>query len=151
MSCILGAASCEFDIMLAGLDDFFSVWNPYVKMHNPYVTNNMLVEKIGVQKCTSKLRTPVTPIVGRTSERCLLRLHVCAYVHSGGFCSKFDVCSEWTTTVHFSYASPHATVWSRRRIVGHARQPFHFGWSDQGISSHGYLLSIALPGILQAS
>ena len=81
MSCILGAASCEFDIMLAGLDDFFSVWNPYVKMHHPYVTNNMLVEKIGVQKCTSKLRTPVTPIVGRTSEKCHKRLHVCVYAH----------------------------------------------------------------------
>ena len=37
--------------------------------------------KIGVQKCTAKLRTPVTPIVGRTSEECHKRLHVCVYAH----------------------------------------------------------------------
>ena len=61
------------------------------------------------EKCTPKWTDPALPIVGRTSEMCIICLHVCAYAHSDALCANFELCAEGTTCVNCSHARPQAT------------------------------------------
>ena len=42
------------------------------------------------EKCTPKWTDPALPIVGRTSEMCIICLHVCAYAHSDALCANLN-------------------------------------------------------------